>query len=99
MKTSVRLPLGLKKGTKIAVKSDSKNPYTVLYDKHAKKVLGVLKKGAKTITLTSAGSDVGSIVLVGSPDAQTWKATKTAIDKGADDGPPGTAGDGNGRIG
>src|SRR5262245_2949636 len=98
MNTSVRLPLGLKKGTKVAVKSDSKNPYTVLYDRRAKKVLGVLKKGAKTITVTSAGSDIASLMLVGSPDAKTWKATKTAIDKGADDGPPSTAGDGNGRI-
>ena len=98
MKTSVRLPLGLKKGAKIAVKSDSKNPYTVLYDKQSRKVLGVLKKGAKSITLTSA-ADIGSLMLVGSPDAQTWKATKTILDKGGDPGPPGTAGDGNGRIG
>jgi hypothetical protein len=99
MKTSVQLPVSLNKGAKIAVKSDSKNPYTVLYDRRTKKVLGVLKPGAKTITLTRAGSDIGSLMLVGSPDAQTWKATKTILDKGGDPGPPGTAGDGNGKIG
>jgi hypothetical protein len=99
MKTSVRLPLELKKGVKVAVKSDSKNPYTVLYDKSAKKVLGVLKKGESTITIKTSGADVRSLLLVASPDAKAWKATKTILDQGGDPGPPGTAGDGNGRIG
>jgi hypothetical protein len=101
MKTSVRLPLQLRKGAKISVVVDPKNPYTVLYDKAAKRILGVVKttsKGASTITIKRAVPDVRSLLLVGTADEKSWKATKTALDKGGDGGAPGSAGNGTGKI-
>ncbi len=99
MKTE-RLPLELRKGTKIAVKIDRKCPFTVLYDKSAplrKRVLGFVDGGDPSITLPRA-ADVRSLMLLGNVDKKAWQAMKTILDQGGDPGPPGTAGNGNGRI-
>jgi len=110
MEKSVILPLVLAQGTRIFVEVDPKFPYTVLYDSGApvrKRVVAVIDKSEPVITMPGA-VDVRSLRLVGNVDQKAWEATKKALDKGSSppaagrqgpfDGPPGTAGDGNGRI-
>lgn len=110
MGKSVILPLVLAQGTRIFVEVDPRFPYTVLYDSGApstKRVVAVIDKSEPVITMPGA-VDVRSLCLVGNVDRKAWEATKKTLDeagparvawpKGPFDGPPGTAGDGNGRI-
>jgi len=99
MVKSVLLPLKVSRGTRIFVEVDPKFPYTVLYDRsapHRKRVVAIIDKGEPVITMPGE-VDVRLLWLVGNVDDKAWKATKKALDKG-NPGPPGTAGDGNGRI-
>jgi hypothetical protein len=110
MGKSVILPLAVARGTRIFVEVDPKFPYTVLYDSSApprRRVVAVIDKDEPVITVLGT-ADVRSLWLVGNVDQKAWEATKKALDEGNPspmawpqgpfDGPPGTAGDGNGRI-
>jgi hypothetical protein len=100
MSKSMNLPLELARGTRIFVQVDRKFPYTVLYNRKGptgKRVVAVIDKDEPLITISDQ-LDVRFLLLVGSVDKKAWEATKKALDERIDDGPPGTAGDGNGRI-
>jgi hypothetical protein len=97
---SVVLPLELSRGTRMFVQVEPKFPYTVLYDGKGpvkKRVVAVIDKDEPVITITNR-VDVRFLLLVGSVNEAAWKATKQVLDQGIDPGPPGSAGDGNGRI-
>ena len=82
------------------VHAESKFPYTVLYDTQSpvgSRVIAAIDDGEPTITI-SRSVDVRSLLLVGSVDKKAWKATKKHLDQGANPGPPGSVGNGNGRV-
>ena len=98
---SVNLPLAVSKGARVFVQVDSGFPYTVLYNNSGpvnKRVIAVIDKNDEHVITMPRGVDVRSLLIVGSLDKKAWEATKETLDHGLDPGPPGTAGDGNGRI-
>src|SRR5215831_13300345 len=95
---SVFLRLLVPEGMILTVKPDPYRPYTVAYDKSTKRVLHVFGKGSTTFTL-HRGLEARSLLLVGSVDAKAWKESKAILDNGGDPVGPGTATNGNGRLG
>ena len=95
---SVFLRLVVPEGMQLTVKPDPYHPYTVAYDKSAKRVLHVFGKGTTMFTL-HRDIEARSLLLVGNVDDKAWKESKAILDNGADPGPPGTATNGSGRLG
>ena len=95
---SVCLRLVIPKGRELTVKPDPDHPYTVAYDKRTKRVLHVFGKRAATFTL-HRDMEARALLLVGSVDEKAWKESKAILDNGGDPAGPGTATNGNGRLG
>ena len=95
---SVFLRLFIPEGMKLTVKPDAYHPYTVAYDKSTKRVLHVFGKGTTTF-IFHGDIEARSLLLVGNVDEKAWKESKAILDNGGDPAGPGTATNGNGRLG
>ena len=95
---SVFLRLVVPEGMQLTVKPDAYHPYTVAYDRSTKRVLHVFGKGTTRFTL-HGDIESRSLLLVGSVDEKAWKESKAILDNGGDPAGPGTATNGNGRLG
>src|SRR5215471_5998933 len=95
---SVFLRLLVPEGMKLTVKPDPYHPYTVAYDKRTKRVLHVFGKGTTTFTL-HRDIETRALLVLGSLDRKAWRESKVILDNGGDPAGPGTATNGNGRLG